>query len=106
MALTIVTERSQQDLTAKLFTLTERTVISKDGTRVIVEGKEDGRLLGPAGSRIPEAQAIALGLLKTADAAPEPAAKAQDPAKIEDKAVSETDVEDKAGKKPAKKGKR
>ncbi len=48
----------------ELFTLKERTVVSPDGKWVVQEGKEDGRLLGPAGAQIPMSQAVALGLAK------------------------------------------
>lgn len=93
MALRIFT--SDQTMGGKMFTLKERTVVSLDGTRVITPGKENGILLGPAGHRIPEAQAIALGLLAPAEAAasapaPEPAGQ----------------PEDKAVKAPSRKGKK
>ena len=92
----LVIERSELDVRTKMHTLAERTCVSPDGKRIIVEGKENGTLLGPAGARIPEAQAIALGLLKhEGQAAPEPAAEAAAPA-----------PEDKAVKAPSRKGRK
>lgn len=95
MALRIFT--SDQTMGGKMFTLKERTVVSLDGTRVITPGKENGILLGPAGHRIPEAQAIALGLLAPAEAAaPAPELAPEPTAQPEDKAV----------KAPSRKGKK
>ena len=88
-----------------MFTLKERTCISRDGSRIIKEGKEDGYLLGPEGHQIPEEQAVALGLMeeKAALAANEDRFKKKIDAAKEK--VGGKKAEDKAGKKPANKGK-